>query len=84
MVKKTMKLIIIILLLWTIIFIINIFRVKKYHEPIAYIQCISDEWNATYTCFGYTINVSRISDIIIHTEMFFGNYKLFETPKLES
>lgn len=83
MVKKTMKLILIIILLWTIILVINICRVKKYHEPIAYIQCISDEWYATYTCLGYTINISRVSDIIIHTEMLFGNYKLFETEKLE-
>ncbi len=83
MIQKIVKLILVIFLLWIIIFFVNIFRVKNYKEPIAYINCISDGWNATYTCLGYKVNTSYVSDIILKTEMFFGNYKLFETEKLE-
>lgn len=83
MLKKLAKLFIILLILWIVILIINIFRINSYKEPIVYSWVLEDESTATYNCLGYQINTGKIRDIILRADMYFGNYKVFETEKRE-
>ena len=83
MLKKLAKLFIILLILWIVILIINIFRINNYKEPIVYSWVLEDESTATYNCLGYKINTAKVRGIILRADMYFGNYKVFETEKRE-
>lgn len=83
MLKKLIKLFIILLVLWVIILFVNIFRINSYKEPIVYSWVLEDESSATYNCLGYKINTAKVRGIILRADMYFGNYKIFETEKRE-
>ena len=83
MLKKFLKTLLVIILLWSIIFVINIIRIKNYNEPILYLKAIGHEFETTYTCLGYNIKTSKVRDFILHAEMYFGNFKIFETKTLK-
>lgn len=87
MLKKSIKILIIVLLIllviWGIIFTINIVRCLNYEKPILYLYAITDEFTAEYYCIGYTIEASIYSKGIGKMQMIFLNKKLFETKLLE-
>lgn len=83
MFKKILNFFIVILVIWLIVFIINIFRCINYKEPIFYIYTIEDEYTASYKCLFYTIDTTKRSKGIIKTKMTFLKVKLFETQILE-
>ncbi len=87
MLKKTIKILLIIililLLVWGIIFAINIVRCLNYEKPILYLYAITDEYTEEYYCIGYEIRLSIFSKGVGRTEMLFLKKKLFKTKLLE-
>lgn len=83
MLKRVIKIFIILIILWIIILFVNIFRIKNYEEPMIYTSVLEDEFSATYNCLGYKVNTSKIRSIILHADLYFGSYKIFETDKRE-
>ena len=87
MLKKTIKISIIVLLIllviWGIIFVINVVRFLNYKAPILYWQLIINEVTAEYDCFGYTIRANIFSKGVGQMEMLFLKKKLFKTKLLE-
>lgn len=82
MLKKIIKLLLVILIIWGTIFIFNIFRGINYKAPILYLSSIEDEYSCTYKCLGYSVDVRKRNSIIIKAKMNFLNVKLFETNYL--
>ena len=87
MLQKTIKMVLIVLLMliiqWGIIFVINIVRCLNYQEPIFYWRLLTDEYSATYECLGYNVELYIYSNGVGKTRMNFFHTKLFETEILE-
>lgn len=83
MLKKIIKLLILLLIIWGIIFIINIYRCLNYKTPILYLYSIGDEYVCTYKLLGYNVDISKKSNKIIQTKMNFFSITLFETDLLD-
>lgn len=82
MFKRMIKLLLVVLIIWGILFILNIFRCINYKTPILYLYSIEDEYSCTYKCLGYSVDISKRNHTIIKTKMNFLNIKLFETNYL--
>ena len=82
-IKILLIIILILLLVWGIIFVINIVRCLNYQEPIFYWQLITYEGTEEYDCIGYTIRASIFSKGGGKMEMRLFHTKLFETEILE-
>lgn len=83
MLKKIIILIIMIITIWTLVFVVNICRCMNYQNPVNLfcIHTITDEYSEKYKYIGYDVYVSKKEGKIIQTEMKFLNIKIFETEE---
>lgn len=85
MFKKILSLLIIIILIWGIVFFINVFRCINYKSPIKLlcIDGIEDEYTGTYKYIGYRIDIIKRAGKITKTTITIFNNKLFERDSLD-